>query len=74
VERVCQLSKDRHETLRLRACSCLANVAHAHSPPSPRQQELAAIALPVAVKLVGEREVGAVQCRPQPIKSLKSMK
>eukprot|EP00959_Pyramimonas_sp_CCMP1952_P191939 4013347-Pyramimonas_sp.AAC.1 len=28
--------------------SCLANVARAHMPPSPRQQELAALALPVA--------------------------
>ncbi|KAK3280949.1 hypothetical protein CYMTET_11240 [Cymbomonas tetramitiformis] len=58
VERICALLKDRNTRLRVLACSCLANMSRASSLPTARQHELAALALPVAVRLVGEGEGG----------------
>ena len=57
VARVCALSKDRHETIRLLACATLANVARLPSASSATDSHapspLAALALPVTIKLVG---------------------
>ena len=53
--RVCALSKDRHETIRLLACATLANVARfpAATTDTDSPADLAALALPVTIKLVG---------------------
>jgi hypothetical protein len=55
VARVCALSKDRHETIRLLACATLANVARfpGATTDTDSPADLAALALPVTIKLVG---------------------